>query len=392
MTTLSSLGLQIFLLSNLTNATLSPFDSERLNTAIMRLSGNCTSTFVRLDQYDRVELTSNIWTMMDSVIQANSTCTAHFMTGDPDQGICVHANDLFFKRPTPGIQIKIFTSKVGPDKQFNYHHSKFRHWCTTKPLISVELTTARDFHDQNGEYRYSFLISNVSKEHIITNYHLDTYTQCDLAQLIKSGKEIRITGQRYPTPDHLPLNCKLTLSTDSKEEYEELCVQVDDYDVTHNCMSKLVVEGFNQKFWPAVDVLGCNDSHSALKTGREMCSSAKQLTLLMSRTSPSDTGMRFSAVVKVKRHPYWEVVSQENYELRGLSFVKGLTFFIAAINSLAGIGAAVLASMFRNPRSFWKDWAESMNTANHCVPVHYEGNCPEVSCSQVEESIPSKSY
>ncbi|CAL1541433.1 unnamed protein product [Lymnaea stagnalis] len=399
MTTLSSLGLHIILLSNLTNATVSSFDPDRVHTAVMRLSSNCTSTYVRLDQYDRVELTSSVWPLHDSIIQANTSCTAHFMTGNKGQGICIHSNDLFFKRQEPRIHVKVYTSKFGPERAFNHAHSKFRNWCTPHSLVTIELSTLRDFYNQNGEYRYSFLISNVSKDGIDTHYHLDSFNQCNLSHTLKSGEEMRISGQRYPSPDRLPSNCLLHLETSSTDEYEELCILIDDYRLVDNCLSKLEVSGLNSRFWPETEYLGCNDTNSQLRSKTEMCSGAKFLTINLTRSAIDDTGMIFKATVKVKKHPFWEVISNEQSELRGLGFVKGLTFFIAAINSFAGIGAAILASMIRHPRSFWKNWAETMNATHQCTPVHYEGEYknhdvtyPEVSTSHLEEVTEAKAY
>lgn len=71
--------------------------------------------------------------------------------------------------------------------------------------------------------------------------------------------------------------------------------------------------------------------------------------------------------------PDWQLISQEQHELRGLGFVKGLTYFVAIVDSLAGIVAAILTNMFRRPRSFWKSWAESVKVPQKCESVHYEG-------------------
>ncbi|KAH9510138.1 hypothetical protein Btru_043543 [Bulinus truncatus] len=383
MTTLSSLG--FFLLTNLTNVSASGSEEERYHKETMRLTNNCSSIFVRLDQYHhRVELTSNEENLQNSIIRANTTCSAHFMTGNRDQGICIHSNDLYFMNQETGVHLKIYTSKFGPERAFSYGHNKFRHWCTPHTLVTIELTTSRDFDNRKGEYRFTFLLSNVSKENINKHYYLDSFDQCNLTHTLESGDEITISGQRSPAPDNLPLFCQLVLETTSEEDFEEICLRIEDYGIKENCVSRLDVSGFNGRFWPETEVLGCNDTHSKLRSKEELCSSDKSLIINMTRINVSGPGMNFKAVVKVKRHPYWEVISNENAELRGLSFVKGVTFFIASINSLAGLGAAILASMFKRPRWFWKEWAESMNAGNKCASVHYEDKYPEESTSKAE--------
>uniref|UniRef100_A0A0B6YIA6 Uncharacterized protein n=1 Tax=Arion vulgaris TaxID=1028688 RepID=A0A0B6YIA6_9EUPU len=161
-----------------------------------------------------------------------------------------------------------------------------------------------------------------------------------------------------------------------------------------SCLSNLNITGFDTSFWAWSEILGCNDTHTKLKAGNEMCSNSKTLTLNLTRTSTTDTGFKFSGVITVKKHPRWQTISQEKSELRGLAFIKGVTYFVAAIDSLAGIMAAILASMFRNPRSFWKSWAESVNVPEKCEAVHYEDSCTAVtsSNSKIEEVMEVKSY
>ncbi|XP_013075309.2 uncharacterized protein LOC106061661 [Biomphalaria glabrata] len=392
MTTYSSFGLHLLMLTNLTNVSVSGSEEERFHRETMRLSNNCSSIFIRLDNYHhRVELTSTDENPQESIIRANTSCSAHVMTGNKDQGICIHSNDLFFLSRDLGVQLKIYTSKFGPERAFSHGHTKFRHWCTPHSLITLELTTSRDFQNQNGEYRFTFLLSNVTKANINTHFHLDSFDQCNLTHTLQAGEEITISGQRSPVPDKLPSVCQLTLDTKTDEEFTEICLQMEDFSVKENCATKLEVSGFNSRFWPESEVLGCNDTHSKFRSKKELCSGNRFLVVNLSRMNLNHTGMNFKAVVKVKRHPFWEVISKENYELRGLSFVKGLTFFIATINSLAGFGAAILASMFKRPRWFWKEWAESMNAGNHCASVHYEAKCTEVSSTSKAEDVPEVS-
>ncbi|GFR66126.1 hypothetical protein ElyMa_000220300 [Elysia marginata] len=113
---ISSLSLQVLLLLNMTNMTHGQAYQERIKTTRMRLTGNCSSHLVRLDHYDKVELTSNIYPLANELVPANTMCTAHFMTGNPNQGVCISSNDLYFWRADPGIQIRVYTSKFGPER------------------------------------------------------------------------------------------------------------------------------------------------------------------------------------------------------------------------------------------------------------------------------------
>ncbi|GFO36736.1 hypothetical protein PoB_006324100 [Plakobranchus ocellatus] len=390
---ISVLSLQLLLLSNLTNLTSGLAYQERFKTSHMRLSSNCSSHLVRLDEFDKVELTSNVWPVANDLVQANLMCTSHFMTGNRNQGICISRNDLYFQRAEPGVQIRIYTSKFGPERTLNFFHPRFKKWCTEQSLVSVELTSTEDFYNQKGEYRFSFSISNVTKAEISKTYNMDSFKQCNLSHVLESGQAIKITGQRYPPPSDLPSSCLLRLSTSSKEEYDELCIQLERHKYLKNCVTMLKVDGFNERFWPASEVLGCNDTDSKLRGFDEMCSKNKHLTLNLTRLTPKAiAGMSFTAVVKVKRHSHWETISQEQSELKGLNFMKSLIYFVACVDSVAGIMAAILAKMIRKPRSFWKDWAESFVVVPKREAVHYEVNYPEVSGCQVEEITEAKPY
>lgn len=384
----------MLLLLNMTNGTQGQAYQERIKTTRMRLTGNCSSHLVRLDEYDKVELTSNIYPPANELVPANSVCTAHFMTGDPNQGVCIHSNDLYFWRADPGIHIRVYTSKFGPERSFNYFHQRFKQWCTEQSLVSVEITANRDFYNQKGEYRFSFMVSNVTKAEISKTYNMDSFKQCNLTHELQTGEAIKITGKRYPPPPFdLPTSCMLHLSTSARGEYDELCIQLEQHKYIKNCVTMLAVEGINERFWPEKEVLGCNDTSSKLRGFEEMCTKGKHLTLNLTRINPQGIeGMTFTAVVKVKRHIYWETISKEQSQLKGLNFMKGLIYFVACLDSVAGIAAAVMANMIRKPRSFWKSWAESFAVAHKKESVHYEASYPEVSGCQVEEISEAKPY
>ena len=74
----------------------------------------------------------------------------------------------------------------------------------------------------------------------------------------------------------------------------------------------------------------------------------------------------------------WQTISEEQSQLKGLNFMKGLIYLVACIDSVAGIMAAILANMIRKPKSFWKEWAESFMVAPKREAVHYEGQCHNV--------------
>ncbi|KAK3773683.1 hypothetical protein RRG08_001413 [Elysia crispata] len=394
LTNFSALSLQVLLLLNLTNVTQGQAYQERIKTTRMRLTGNCSSHLVRLDEFDKVELTSNIYPLANELVPANAMCTAHFMTGNPNQGICISSNDLYFWRPVPGIQIRVYTSKFGPERSFNFFHQRFKQWCTEQSLVSVELSATKDFYNQKGEYRYSFMVTNVTKAEISKTYNMDSFKQCNLSHELARGEAIKITGRRYPSPPFdLPASCLLHLSTSATSEYEELCIQLEQHKYIKNCVTMLTVDGLNDRFWAAKEVLGCNDTHSKLRGFEEMCTKNKHMTLNLTRLNPKQIeGMTFTAVVQVKKHTYWETISKEQSQLKGLNFMKGLIYFVACIDSVAGIMAAILANMIRKPRSFWKSWAESFAVAPKREAVHYEVNYPEVSGCQVEEIAEAKPY
>ncbi|GFR66131.1 hypothetical protein ElyMa_000220500 [Elysia marginata] len=272
---------------------------------------------------------------------------------------------------------------------------------------------------------------------------MDSFKQCNLSHELAMGEAIKVSGKRYPPPPFdLPASCleedayssahcdipdcslvtilpprfppihsglprysivlyplhdlrlpKLHLSTSAAGEYDELCIQLEQHKYIKNCVTMLTVDGLNARFWSDKEVLGCNDTSSKLRGFEEMCSKGKHLTLNLTRLNPKHMeGMTFTAVVQVKRHTYWEIISKEQSQLKGLNFVKGLIYFVACIDSVAGIAAAILANMIRKPRSFWKGWAESFAVAQKREAVHYEVNYPEVSGCQVEEIAEAKPY
>ncbi|RUS86075.1 hypothetical protein EGW08_006168 [Elysia chlorotica] len=394
LTNISSLSLQVLLLMNVTNVTQGKAYPERIKTTQMRLTENCSSHLVRLDQFDRVELTSNVYPVTHELVPANMVCTAHFMTGNPNEGVCISSNDLFFLRPDSGIQIRVYTSRFGPERSFNFLNQRFKQWCTEQSLVSVELSTSKEFYNQNGDYRYSFMVSNVTRADISKTYNMDSFKQCNLSHELAPGEAIKVTGKRYqPPPFELPATCLLHLSTSSKSEYDELCIQLEKHEYIKNCATMLTVSGLNDRFWAAEEVLGCNDTYSKLRGFEEMCTKDKHMTLNMTRLYPKQAeGMTFTAVVQVKKHTYWETISEEQSQLKGLNFMKGLIYFVACIDSMAGILAAILANMIRRPRSFWKSWAESFAVVPKRESIHYEGNFPEGACSQVDEISEAKPY
>lgn len=359
---------------------------------ILRLSRNCRSPQIRLDQYDTVDLISSIWPVHNNTIPGNITCSAHYFTGNPDQGICIEEKGLFFTSPASGAQIRIYTARSGPDKAFNYFHRDFKKWCTRDSSVSIELTSTHGFNDQDADYSFRFRFTNVSKESIRREYGMHSFRQCNRSETLKSGEVIHVYSQQYPTQSELPSACMLTFRTDTEEEHVEVCLRVIRLEKNENCLSSLVVSGFNTRFWPQSEVLGCDDSNSMLRDKQEMCSDDKTLTLNLTRTSITDTGLDFVFEIKVKKHSYWKVIEDENSELRGLDFVKGITYFVAVIDSLAGILAAILTCMFKNPRYFWKSWAESVRVPDKCNAIHYEDSYSADCSKKSDEILEVKSY
>ncbi|CAG5117345.1 unnamed protein product [Candidula unifasciata] len=225
------------------------------------------------------------------------------MTGNPDQGICIHNEDMSFKTPVSGAQLRIYTTRFGPEKAFNYFHDNFSKWCTRESIVSIELTSTHSFNDLDADYTFRFSFSNVSKDSIDRNYGMHSFRQCNRSEVLKPGETIHVYSQQYPTQTELPSACMLTFSTDTDEDHVEVCLQVKKVDKNENCKSSLVVSGFNTRFWPQSEVLGCDDTNSMLREKKEMCSGSKTLTLSLTRTSITDTGLDFIAVIKVKKHP-----------------------------------------------------------------------------------------
>ncbi|BFZ10899.1 hypothetical protein BsWGS_13938 [Bradybaena similaris] len=386
-----SLKFAVFAIFCFMKLSLGADEEDRRKEDVLRLSRNCRSTKVRLDQYQTVDLISNIYPVPNTSVPANITCTAHYMTANPDQGICIENKDIFFSSPTSGAQLRIYTTRFGPEKAFNFNHYEFKTWCTRESLVSIELTSTHSFMDQDADYDFRFRLTNVSRDSIPKDYDMDSFKHCNRSEVLKPGERIEVYSQQYPAQADLPSSCLLTFSTATDEEHVEVCIHVKKVGRNENCQSSLTVSGFNTRFWPTSEVLGCDDTHSMLRE-KEMCSGSKTLTLTLARTSMAGTGLDFHAEIKVKKHPYWQVIANENSELRGLDFVKAITYFVAVIDSLAGIFAAILTSMFKRPRFFWKSWAESVKVPEKCNAIHYEDTYTADCSKKVDEILEVKSY
>nr|KAG5696431.1 hypothetical protein BaRGS_020968 [Batillaria attramentaria] len=290
---------------------------------------------------------------------------AYLVTRKKDHGICVRMRSTHIY--SDHAKIEFLTGPYTSDKIIQRNSKPDEEWCTPHRLLAVRVSTSADEPNLDRDFYYAFQVEAMSKELIPLQYYMDSFAECDLEHELTSGQEVSVVAQRVPpvTPD-VPTTCELTFYTTSDDEYEQVCVQLDKDSFTFGSdqsrkitaeqratereegLKSLTLGRLKQRYYSTEEALN----------GVTACSDNKRLVLLLNRT---EALFGFTASVRSERHVFWESEANEATEMKGLRVVKGITYFIATIDCLVAVLAALLSALLKWPKGPWRRWAENFN-------------------------------
>ncbi|XP_070193553.1 uncharacterized protein [Littorina saxatilis] len=365
---------------------------KRVRHEVLELSDQCPELYVDVEQYDVIDIKSMEENEARHSVSAGASCVAFFETSLPDHGLCIRMHGVLIM--SSHFRLEFLTGPYGADRIIQRGTNWRGDWCFPHRLVAVKVMTSHNEEHMDRAAIYAFTVTNVTLDKVPRTYYMDSFVECGLSHTLVAGQKVHIQSQRDPpvTPD-LPSTCELTLESTSEDEYEQLCLELevipprdldadDEEKAVVDVRKNLVIEGLNTRFY----------SSKEARNGLIACSGQKRLKLILTRTE--DANFNFKATVTSQWHPLWEAEESEAAELRGLRIVKGITYFIATIDSLVAVLVAGLAAILKRPTGPWRRWAEHFNaqTAAHAPqayppvdPANYgsmhtckDGNYPEL--------------
>ncbi|KAL8563776.1 hypothetical protein ACOMHN_058291 [Nucella lapillus] len=351
--------------------------SEQLWRELFDLTNKCESVFVNVHDYDEIDVKSMERRTAPHSVSAGATCLAYFKTTNPDQGLCIRMQGVLIS--SEHVSLEMQTGPYGPERIFRVNSPWRGNWCFPHSFLVVKVHTDSFEDNVDRAVMYSFAVTNVSLDSIQKNYYMDSFLECGWSHKLTAGQKVTVEAERNPAvTSDLPSTCELIFESTSEEENEQLCLElkVSSHDdvrsqAQHDVIGvmppgkALNIEGLNTRFY---------SSYEALR-GQVACSENKRLNLTLTRNHSHF--FNFLATLTSQWHPNWEVEENEAAEMRGLRIVKGITYFIATIDSLVAILGAGLAYILKKPTGPWRRWAEEFNAhaAAH-APQPYQPEDP----------------
>ncbi|XP_048253046.1 uncharacterized protein LOC124152970 [Haliotis rufescens] len=348
------------------------------NTLTLDLTHVCANRLYRVDHSSNFTVEGN--TSSRSPQNAwwelqGGRCEVSFETSE-DQGLCINMYEIEL---LPHITIDFKTTAYRPDKRYRRGESTGE-WCTHKNLLTMEITI-RGKERKHPGFQFGFDVRNKTLDHIERVYNMGSATDCNMGYTLRQTETAIVKSvQVFDQP---PLECEMTFTSQSTEEYGQVCVSVKKFKPRYGCRMELKLSQLDQDHWPAEVMYDCKTKKESTQ---EVCSRNKVLVIKLKRGNVSQSAANFELKVASKLMPLWESVESMKTELSVMTAAKSLTVVIATFDTVVALMAAFISVATRYPYGRLKVFGDVFG--KDPIPSHYGNEYPVAIAVTTGESEP----